>query len=123
MLRFVDFYADRRQTDNRQQTTDKPIALPPAAHARTRGNNQIKWNEIVPWILVAVMSVLLIVSLVIHMIQAVSTHRLRGSADRNLNTPPDCTLAIASNPCYEASDVKLYSEVQEAVHLYETLKQ
>ena len=33
MLRFADFYADRRQT------TDKPIALPPAAHARTRGNN------------------------------------------------------------------------------------
>ena len=31
---------DRRQTtDDRQQTTDKPIALPPAAHARTRGKN------------------------------------------------------------------------------------
>ena len=40
MLRFADFYADRRQTtDDRQQTTDKPIALPPAAHARTRGND------------------------------------------------------------------------------------
>ena len=31
MLRFVNFYADRRQT------TDKPIALPLAAHARTWG--------------------------------------------------------------------------------------
>ena len=39
MLRFADFCADRQQmTDNRQQTTDKPTALPPAAHARTRGN-------------------------------------------------------------------------------------
>ena len=26
-------------TDDRRQTTDKLIALPPAAHARTRGNN------------------------------------------------------------------------------------
>ena len=34
MLRFADFYADRQQT-----TDDKPIALPLAAHARTRGNN------------------------------------------------------------------------------------
>ena len=32
MLRFADFYADRRQT------TDKPIALPPATRARTQGN-------------------------------------------------------------------------------------
>ena len=35
MLRFADFYADR------QQTTDKPIALPLAAHAHTRGNYSI----------------------------------------------------------------------------------
>ena len=83
---------------------------------------QIKWNEIVPWILVALLSVLLILSLVIHMMQAVWTYR-RGRTDRNLNTPPDCTLATASNPCYEASNVKVYSEVQEAVHIYETLKQ
>ena len=88
-------------------------------------NNQIKWSEIVPWILVALLSVLLILSLVIHMMQAVCTTRRGHSADRNLNTPPDCTLAIANNPCYEleTSDVKLYSEVQEAVHIYETLKQ
>ena len=85
--------------------------------------NQIKWNEIVPWILVALLSVLLIFSLVIHVMQAVWTTR-RGHTDRNLNTPPaaDCTLAIASNPCYKASNVKLYS-AQEAVHVYETVKQ
>ena len=86
-------------------------------------SDQIKWNEIVPWILVGLLSVLLIVSLVIHVMQAVWTTRRGVSADRNLNTPPDCTLTTASNPCYEASNVKLYSEVQEAVHLYETLKQ
>ena len=83
---------------------------------------QMKW----PWILVALLSVLLILSLVIHVMQAVWTHRLRGrSADRNLNAPPDCTLAIASSLCYklETSDVKLYSEIQEALHIYETLKQ
>ena len=33
MLRFADFYADR------QQMTDKPIALPLAVHVCTRGNN------------------------------------------------------------------------------------
>ena len=73
--------------------------------------------------MVGLLSVLLILSLVIHMMQAVCTTRRGRSADRNLNTPPDCTLAIANNPCYGASNVKLYSEVQEAVHLYETLKQ
>ena len=42
MLRFADFYADRQQTtENGQQTTDKPIALPLAAHARTRGKYYI----------------------------------------------------------------------------------
>ena len=86
-------------------------------------SNQIKWNEIVPWILIALLSVLLILSLVIHVMQAVWTTRRGISADRNLNAPPDCTLATASNPCYEASNVKLYSEAQEAVHIYETLKQ
>ena len=35
MLRFANFYADRRQT------TDKQIALPLATHARTRGNYQV----------------------------------------------------------------------------------
>ena len=48
MLRFADFYADRRQT------TDKPIALPPAAHARTRGINvagsyDLGWSLPVLW--------------------------------------------------------------------------
>ena len=37
MLRFADFYADR------QQTTDKPIALPLAVYARTQGNNCSKY--------------------------------------------------------------------------------
>ena len=40
MLRFADFYANRRQM------TDKPIALPPAAHARTRDNNKARHNKI-----------------------------------------------------------------------------
>ena len=85
-------------------------------------SNHLPW----PWILVAVLSILLIVSLVIHVMQAVWIHKLRGrSANRNLNAPPDCTLTTASNVCYEASNVKLqlYSEVQEAAHIYETLKQ
>ena len=86
-------------------------------------NSQNNSGEIVAWILVAVLSVLLTVSLVIHVMQAVWTIRRGRSADRNLNTPPDCTLAIANDPSYGASNVKLYSEVQEAVHLYETLKQ
>ena len=88
---------------------------------QSSNSNQIKWKEIVPWILVALLSVLLILSLVIHVMQAVWTTR-RGRTDRNLNTSPDCTFATvtASNPCYEASNVKL-SEVQGAMHIYETL--
>ena len=40
MLRFADFYADRRQT------TDKPIALPLAVHARTRGEYEVSILEL-----------------------------------------------------------------------------
>ena len=40
-----------------------------------------------------------------------------------VNDPsPDCALAMDSNPCYEASNVK-QTEAQEAVHVYETVKQ
>jgi hypothetical protein len=35
---------------------------------------------------------------------------------------PDYALALDSNPCYEASNVK-QTEAQEAVHVYETVKQ
>jgi hypothetical protein len=34
----------------------------------------------------------------------------------------DCALALDSNPCYEASNVK-QTEDQEAVHVYEMVKQ
>ena len=47
MLRFAYFYADRQQTtDDRQY---KPIALPLAAHARTRGDNLYfnTWMQII----------------------------------------------------------------------------
>ena len=37
MLRFADFYADRRQTTDDRQTD----CFTPAAHARTRGNNHL----------------------------------------------------------------------------------
>ena len=35
---------------------------------------------------------------------------------------PDCALAMDSNPCYEASNVK-QTEAQEPVHVYEMVKQ
>ena len=35
---------------------------------------------------------------------------------------PDSALAMDSNPCYEASNVK-QTEAQEAGHVYETVKQ
>ena len=34
----------------------------------------------------------------------------------------ECALAMDSNPCYEASSVE-QTEAQEAVHVYETVKQ
>ena len=79
-----------------------------------------KSSEIAAWVLVVILSVLLIVSLVIHVMQAVWAHRR--SCNRNLNTSPEGIVAMDSNPCYEASVVKMY-EAQEAVPVYETLNQ
>ena len=63
-----------------------------------------------------ILAILLIVSLAIHVIQAIWTHRIW----RN-NKNPECALAMDNNPCYEASNVKP-TEAQE-VHVYETVKQ
>ena len=55
-------------------------------------------------------------SLAINVIQAIWTHRIQGN-NKN-DTSPECVLAMDSNPCYEASNVKP-TEAQE-VHIYET---
>ena len=79
-----------------------------------------KSSEIAAWVLVVILLVLLIVSLVINVMQAVQAHRR--SCNRNLNTSPEGTVAMAcSNPCYEASVSKLY-EGKEAMHVYENFK-
>ena len=79
-----------------------------------------KSSEIAAWVLVVILLVLLIVSLVIHVMQAVWAHRK--SCNRNQNTSPEGTAAMAcSNPCYEASVVNLY-EGKEAVRVYENFK-
>jgi methionyl-tRNA formyltransferase len=70
-----------------------------------------------------ILAVLLIVSLAIHVIQAVWTCRVyRRSKKTDTRMSPDCVLALDSNPCYEPSNVK-QTEAQEAVHVYETMKQ
>ena len=66
-----------------------------------------------------ILAILLIVSLAISVIQAIWTRRIWKNKN---DTSPECALAMDSNPCYEASNVKL-TEAQEAVHVYETVKQ
>ena len=63
--------------------------------------------------------VLLIVSLTINGMQALQAYRRNAKPN---DPSPDCALAMDSNPCYEASNVK-QTEAQEAVHVYETVKQ
>ena len=75
-------------------------------------------REIVAWILVVVLVLLLIVSLVIHMMQVIRPYRKSNRKD----TSSDCTVAMDSNPCYEASNVK-QTETQNAIHVYEMVKQ
>ena len=74
------------------------------SYARTQSSssNQIKSREMVAWVLVVILSVVVIVSLVIHVIQVIWAYRRSNSKDSS----PDCTVAMDSNPCYETSNVK-----------------
>ena len=88
-------------------------------------SNQIRSNsawtrELVAWILVVILAILLIVSLAIYGIQAIRTCRIWRNNKNNIS--PECAVAMDSNPCYEASNVKP-TEAQEAVCVYETVKQ
>ena len=88
--------------------------------------SQIKSREIVAWILVFTLSTLLLVSSVLHVVQAVCLWAYRrGHSARNLsvNMSPECAVAMDSNPCYEVSTVKQTETDQEAIHIYETVKQ
>ena len=86
-------------------------------------DNFIKSREVIAWILIIILSVLLVVSSVIHVMQAVCfwAYKRRHTL-RSLNTSSDCTVATGSNPCYEAVSSKL-NEAQEAVHVYESVKE
>ena len=94
---------------------------------QSSSNYQIRSNsstrEIIAWALVVLLAVLLIVSLAIHVIQAIWTYRIyRRNKKLDECVSPDFALAMDSNPCYEASNVK-QTEAQEAVHIYDTVKQ
>ena len=81
--------------------------------------NQINPRETVAWVLVVILAVLLILSLAIHVMQATCAYRRN-----NKNTSPAATesaLAMDSNPCYEASNMK-QNEAKE-VHVYEMVQQ
>ena len=69
-----------------------------------------------------ILVVLLIVSLLINGTQAVRAYRKRNKPS-NDGPSPDRTVAMDSNPCYEASTVKQTEADQEAVHVYEMVKQ
>jgi hypothetical protein len=61
---------------------------------------------------------LLILSLTINGMQALRAYT-RSYRSKPNDPSPDCTLAMDSNPCYEASNVKQ----TEAMHVYEMVKQ
>ena len=67
-----------------------------------------------------ILAILLLVSLAINVIQAIWTRRIWRNNKNDIS--PECVLVMDSNPCYEASNLK-QTEVQEAVHVYETVKQ
>ena len=75
-------------------------------------------REIVAWVLVVILVVLFIVSIVIIGLLAVMVYMYRRRNKSN-DSSPDCALAMDSNPCYEASNVK-QTEAQEAGHVYKT---
>ena len=68
-----------------------------------------------------ILAVLFIASVVINVMLILPLWTYRRSNKAN-DPSPDCTLAMDSNPCYEASNVKQI-EAQEAVHVYDTVKQ
>ena len=88
-------------------------------------DNQIRYycainpREITAWALIVILVLLLIVSLIINGMQALWAYRRSNKAN---DLSPDCALAMDSNPCYEASNVK-QTETQEAVHVYDMVKQ
>ena len=100
-------------------TGDGPYRTQSSRTIQIRSNSA--WTrELVAWILAVILAILLIVLLAINVIQAIRTRRIWRN-NKN-DTSPECALAIDSNPCYEASNVK-FTEAQEAVHVYERVKQ
>ena len=98
---------------------------PYRTQSSSSNSNQIRSNsawtrELVAWVFVVILTILLIVSLAFNVIQAIWTCRIWRN-NKN-DTSPECALAMDSNPCYEASNVKS-TEAHEAVHVYETVKQ
>jgi hypothetical protein len=75
-------------------------------------------REIAAWILVMLLMVLLISSVVINVILALRAYRRKPN-----HPPPNCTVALDNNSCYETSLNVKQTEVQEAVHVCETVKQ
>ena len=69
-----------------------------------------------------ILVVLLIASVVINVIILILALRAYRRSNKSNGPSPDCALAMDSNPCYEASNVKQI-EAQEAVHVYDTVKQ
>ena len=70
-----------------------------------------------------ILVVLLIASVVINVILILALRAYRRSNKAN-DPSSDCALAMDSNPCYEASNMIMkQTEAQEAVHVYETVKQ
>ena len=101
--------------ESTENVSHSTLALP-SNKPQVQSSHVINPREAAAWALVVMLVVLLSVSLVIIGILAVWTYRRRN------RKAPDGALPMDSNPCYEASTVK-QSEAQEAVHVYETVKQ
>jgi hypothetical protein len=97
---------------------DESDSTPLSNDRKMQYSHVISPREIAAWVLVMLLMILLISSVVINVILALRTYK------RKPNYPsPDCTVALDNNPCYETSLNVKQTEAQEAVHVYETVKQ
>ena len=96
------------------------LALP-SNKPQVQSSHVINPREIGAWALVVILVVLLSMSLVVIGILAVWVYRRSNKSNDGVS--PDRAVAMDSNPCYEASNVKQTEADQEAVHVYEVLRQ
>ena len=100
-------------------TDDGSYGTQPSSNYKIRSNSWTR--KIIAWVLVVILAVLLIVSLAINVIQAIWTRRSKETGMASIS--PNRAVAMDSNPCYVASNVKQTEAQEAALHVYKMVKQ